>query len=105
MKILFLDDDPLRHEVFAEEARAAGHEPYHADSIDEFAYLFSEHVRFDAVYLDHDLNDFGLKSMAGKVQLDGCDVARFLALRRFQVSDVVNLSPSSRCRCLSTDQK
>lgn len=81
MKILFLDDDDLRHEVFAEQAKAGGHEPFHAHTVDEFAGLIDLHD-FDEVWLDHDLNDFQYESkgadMYGSGLLDGTAAAHWL---------------------------
>jgi len=82
MKILFLDDDLLRHEVFAEMAKAAGHESFHAHTIGEFMGM-TDGKPFDQVFLDHDLNDFEFESkftdMYGTGEQTGVDAARWLA--------------------------
>ena len=81
MKILFLDDDDARHEIFADQAKAGGHELFHAHTIDEFAGLIDIHD-FDEVWLDHDLNDFQYESkgieMYGNGELNGTAAARWL---------------------------
>lgn len=81
MKILFLDDDDLRHEIFAEQAKAGGHESFHAHTVDEFAGLIDLHD-FDQVFLDHDLNDFQYESrsadMYGDNMVDGRAAAHWL---------------------------
>ncbi len=81
MKILFLDDDDLRHELFAEQAKSGGHQAFHAHSIGEFDGLVDLHD-FDEVWLDHDLNDFQYDSltadMYGEGELDGRAAAHTL---------------------------
>jgi CheY-like chemotaxis protein len=82
MRILFLDDDDLRHEVFAEQAKAGGHEAFHARTLGEFMGL-TDGKHFDEVWLDHDLNDFQHESkwtdMYGDGEQNGVDAARWLA--------------------------
>src|SRR4051794_20147495 len=75
MKILFLDDDQYRHEVFLR--RAADHavtSVYDADAAIERLNLCS----FDVVYLDHDL---GGESSQNRLDLpkDGRHIARWIA--------------------------
>jgi hypothetical protein len=81
MRILFLDDDDLRHEIFAEQAKAGGHESFHAHTVDEFAGLVDLHD-FEQVWLDHDLNDFQYESksadMYGSNEIDGRAAAHIL---------------------------
>jgi hypothetical protein len=81
MKILHLDDDDLRHELFAEWCRAEGHEPFHARTFDEFGDLLASQD-FDEVFLDHDLNDFQYESvvyeMYGEKRLTGAHAAQLM---------------------------
>lgn len=80
MKILFLDDDDLRHELFAEWME--GHEVVHAHSIGEFLAALGNHT-FDEVWLDHDLNDFALQYQSvdptDNRRLTGNDACHILA--------------------------
>ncbi|MEI7826119.1 MAG: cyclic-phosphate processing receiver domain-containing protein [Chlorobiaceae bacterium] len=84
MTELFLDDDLLRHEVFAEQCKTRGNEPFHAHTIDEFMGL-TDGKHFDIVHLDHDLNDFSFISkftdMYGTGEQNGVDAARWLAVQ------------------------
>jgi len=84
MRILFLDDDDLRHEVFAEQAKAGGHEAFHARTLGEFMGL-TDGKHFDEIWLDHDLNDFQHESkwtdMYGTGEQTGVDAARWLAVQ------------------------
>jgi hypothetical protein len=68
MRILFFDDDPLRHRRFAFEAR--GHELDHSWFIDDAVRRIAER-RYDLVCLDHDLETEGFDR-------SGLDVARFV---------------------------
>jgi CheY-like chemotaxis protein len=82
MRILFLDDDPLRHEAFAEQAKVGGHEAAHALTFGEFMGL-TDGKQWDEVWLDHDLNDHDAVSrwtdMYGDGEQNGVDAARWLA--------------------------
>ena len=84
MKVLVLDDDMARHQAFANNL--ARNDVTHADSYDRAVKALQDQDRFDVVFLDHDLNDFGLKSIGpsdsmygGARELTGNDVARFIA--------------------------
>lgn len=85
MRILFLDDNPQRHDA-ADEC-FDGAEVVHAWTYWDAIGLL-EDERFDVIYLDHDLNDWESASvitgMYGSRELTGLDVARFIArqLRR-----------------------
>ena len=78
MKILILDDDHLRHESFT----IAFPEAVHVWTVEEFQEAYGA-GGWDLLYLDHDLNDFGIKSTAegygGRVELTGADVASWVA--------------------------
>jgi hypothetical protein len=84
MRELFLDDDELRHEVFAEQCKARGNEPSHAHTLDEFMGM-TDGKHWDIVHLDHDLNDFSFVSkwtdMYGDGEQTGVDAARWLAVQ------------------------
>ncbi len=84
MRILVLDDDLTRHHTFARNLR--GHEVVHAQTYDSALAALLDAPRFDLVYLDHDLNDFGQLSIGpsdsmygGVREMDGRDVASFIA--------------------------
>lgn len=78
LKILVLDDDHLRHEAFT---RAFPH-AVHVWTVEEFQEAYAA-GGWDLLYLDHDLNDFGVRSTAegygGRVELTGADVATWVA--------------------------
>jgi hypothetical protein len=62
---LFLDDDDLRHELFAEWCKADRDQVIHVCTIKEFARALDKHDAFDKVWLDYDLNDFHYRSFTG----------------------------------------
>jgi hypothetical protein len=77
MKILVLDDMPVRHAAFAKYF--ASEAVTHVYTYDE-ARLAMEATTFDVAYLDHDLNDYSPgASMYGRQELTGEDVARYIA--------------------------
>ncbi len=53
MKYLFLDDEPVRHEVFA--VRFSQHEVWHAYNLPQFLKALDKGGKFDAISFDHDL--------------------------------------------------
>lgn len=53
-RILFLDDQPIRHKEFAR--RFANAERVHVETFEEFEKAL-QGPRFDVMFLDHDLND------------------------------------------------
>lgn len=57
MRILFLDDDPLRHRAFAR--RSAGNDVTHVRTALKAAIALKHRPRFDVVYLDYDLHKHG----------------------------------------------
>jgi hypothetical protein len=69
LSILFLDDDPRRHEAFARQAR--GHRVDHVWYVDDALRLLRE-KRYDVAMLDNDLETEAL-------QREGVEVARFIA--------------------------
>ena len=74
LRVLFLDDDQARHDVFARECPAlliAAHS--HAEAVS----ALSEAV-FDIAFLDRDLGDFGPQGY-GKPEATGEDTARYIA--------------------------
>lgn len=79
MRYLFLDDDDLRHELFAEWH--SGDEVVHAHTVQEFIDIINNNPAFDVMSLDHDLNDFRpqYQSLDERgLRLNGQDVAEFL---------------------------
>lgn len=82
MRILVLDDDDVRHERFKDYFR--GHEVSHVYTVDGAITALIGDPVFDFAFLDHDLNDYHHKSLHndggyGKVELNGVDVASFIA--------------------------
>jgi CheY-like chemotaxis protein len=79
--ILFLDDSPQRTEVFLQLAAMAGQKCDAVSTYDEACDAIRAQV-YDCVYLDHDLNDFGKRSVLagayGGVELTGTDVCMFI---------------------------
>lgn len=82
MKILILDDDNQRHEIFGKMLK--GHEVTHARRYRDFFDSVSKE-RSDLVYLDYDLdiaspNPSVYRTAAGRtVAFNGLDAARLLA--------------------------
>lgn len=60
-RILFLDDDAIRHDTFAKRY-ADKAECVHVETFDEFERVLRG-SKFDIIFLDHDLNDFGARSV------------------------------------------
>lgn len=76
MRILFLDDDEERHRRF----RSA-----HIGCDVTFCFTYEACIaalagpRFDRAHLDHDLSDMAAAGMPAPGELNGQDVARFIA--------------------------
>jgi CheY-like chemotaxis protein len=73
IKILFLDDDEIRHNMFFKHMHNLCQTVHVKTSIEAIKALQCQ--KFDIVCLDHDLGDFG-NNNAG----DGLEVAEFIAL-------------------------
>lgn len=69
MRVLILDDQQLRHEVFAD--RHEQDEVHHTFTYDRAIELLRSKPKFDVVYLDHDLQE----------KATGYDAAKFIAER------------------------
>ncbi len=92
-KILVLDDDLIRHEMFDEKfAREyPGASVEHAYTVKDCIAALSSGVKYDLVQLDHDLNDFGAypesapvegvlyQVPVGQKEYTGADVAAWMA--------------------------
>ena len=82
-RILVLDDNPQRLNVFAQWFK--DHDVVLTNCYGDCIQAFLSNERFDLVHLDHDLNDFGNKSTmpsmygGGASELTGADVAWFIA--------------------------
>lgn len=86
MRILVLDDDLRRHQVFAQNLR--GHDVTHAHTYDDAIKAVLNEPRFELYFLDHDLNDFGQRSIGpatsmygGVREMTGSDFANFIVQR------------------------
>lgn len=83
MRVLILDDNDERHEVFRE--RLIGCDRVHVHTFRECVDALREMPRFDVAYLDHDLNDFPAQYQSycggfyGAGEMTGTDVARYIA--------------------------
>lgn len=82
MRILVLDDDVRRHSGFARAL--IPHRVWHVYDYHRACSVLQREERFDVVYLDHDINDFGKRSMGPGMygssrELTGLDVAAFIA--------------------------
>ena len=79
MRVLILDDDEARHARFAKWF--AGYDVHHVYTISEFEKKITG-GKFDAVFLDHDLNDYGKNSVVYNgyttVELTGFEAAKTL---------------------------
>lgn len=84
MRILFLDDNPTRHR--RADTLLEGHQLQHVWSVDEACKALvrakSSRRPFHRIFLDHDLNDHGVKSYIrtqwGIRLQTGMDVVRFI---------------------------
>ncbi len=70
--ILFLDDNPARHNSLTEP------NVIHCYTIDEFIKALEEYDAFSTVSLDYDLNDFDTISMYNGAVATGLDACRLL---------------------------
>lgn len=77
MRILFLDDDLMRHKLFREELANRGHIATHVETADRAIQELSNN-KFDLVYLDHDLGDKTFVPSEGS-EPTGYTVALFMA--------------------------
>lgn len=78
MRILFLDDDRRRHELFREWAQAKGQmNVTHAYTADGAAEYMAEND-YNLVFLDHDLADEHYGSGLGERPGDGTGLARWM---------------------------
>jgi len=79
MKILFLDDDKLRHEYIESIFKDIDQELTHVWNFDECVSALHNN-EYDIVYLDHDLNFF-VEGVKGRlVELTGYDVAKWIVM-------------------------
>jgi CheY-like chemotaxis protein len=84
MRVLVLDDNPERHKAF--RRNLFNHTVVHVETYHDAVQALAMTPRFDVVFLDHDLNEFGAKSVAestmygfgGSVELTGDDLCRFI---------------------------
>lgn len=79
MRILFLDDNPSRHDIM--DSRYPLDEIVHAYTIDDFRDALVKYDKFDMISLDHDLNDFtelGHFSYVGDSEATGVDACGYL---------------------------
>jgi len=67
MKILFLDDEAVRHEMF-DLLMGSEHEIWHAHNFNQFLKQLARGDRFDVISFDHDLGE----------RFDGNDCAKEL---------------------------
>ena len=74
MRVLILDDMVQRHDGF--KILFAGHELHHAYTTNEARRFLEEH-QFDALFLDHDLNEY-IPGMYGSTEVTGYDFCRWL---------------------------
>lgn len=79
-KILFLDDDKERHNLFEAKVSKNGVKIHHVWSFDQAIKALTE-FQFDEVFLDHDLGDFsGPLGYGGRpTEMTGTDVATWMS--------------------------
>lgn len=100
MKILFLDDDPWRHDLVrakleGPDDKIAGIEVIHVWTVEECIHALQNLGPFNWIFLDHDLNDFTkitgkgsrLAGMYGSQELTGRDVTRWIVRNMNLVSN------------------
>lgn len=90
MVILFLDDNPARHETM--DSRYPSAQIIHTYSIDEFREALEKHEHFDEIWLDYNLNDFqelGYFSYCAGNEADGVDACGYLMKFMDKVCEIV----------------
>lgn len=87
VKILFLDDQPSRHDKVDADLGWDKVEVVHVWTVDECIEALQTKGPFDRIYLDHDLNHYGHKTgkwsmiagTYGDQELTGADVCSWMA--------------------------
>lgn len=77
MRILFLDDNLVRHSRF--KMNRIGCILVQAFTYEQAIKALDENPQFDEVYLDHDLSDAAAAGKPGPEERTGADVARYIA--------------------------
>lgn len=94
MRVLILDDEKYRHEVFAAEYDAE-HAVYHAYTYEEFVSLLDSD--YDVIFLDHDLGSEATGVDAAKALVDSGRKPRMVIIHS------LNPSGASKIRAHLTD--
>lgn len=99
-RLLFLDDNPYRHNQTDVAYPSSRYDVVHCYTLDDFLNALEAFDRFDVVSLDHDLNDFHSKSVSFDGQeATGMDACGFLANKRFRskVPDTIIVHSVNPC--------
>lgn len=86
MKILILEDDEIRKELF--RSKLLNHELYITDNVEEFKKLLMG-SKFDVLFLDHDLD--GESYVPTDSTNTGSEAARWLDQNREYIPDIIFL--------------
>ena len=96
MRILFLDDNPARHELM--DNRYPSDEIIHAYTLDQYREALSKYDSFDVISLDHDLNDFtelGHTSYIGDSEGTGRDACGYFMKFLHKAPAVIHIHSSN----------
>ena len=96
MRILFLDDNPARHDLM--DARYPLDEIVHVYNIDKYREALEAYDHFDMISLDHDLNDFGKRKYIGgygDCDLTGRDACGYLMRYLHKAPEVIHIHSSN----------
>ncbi|MCK9567561.1 hypothetical protein M0R72_01265 [Candidatus Pacearchaeota archaeon] len=93
MRILFLDDNPARHDIM--DAQYPLDEIIHVYDIDTYRDALEKYDHFDMISLDHDLNDFEHRSYMGDSDLTGRDACGYLMKYLHKAPAVIHIHSSN----------
>jgi CheY-like chemotaxis protein len=83
IKILFMDDDPTRHDIFSKQFSEYTDVDLTQTTLVESTIMLLQNEKWDMVYLDHDMgndpNNYTMGIYGNKIELCGQDVARAIA--------------------------
>lgn len=102
MTTLFLDDNPERHAIV--EQLSPG-DIVHCYTVDQFVDALGnpKHTKFDTVSLDHDLGEFGTRSMWFDHEATGMDACRVMVAKEEYVNKlpgaifIHSVNPAGAC--------
>ena len=97
MIILFLDDNPARHDIM--DSKYPLDEIIHVYDIDTYRAALEKYDHFDMISLDYDLNDFteefGYYSRMGDSDLNGRDACGYLMKYLSKAPEIIHIHSSN----------